>query len=99
MRRGAIEQRFAPCFEPRKLFYMAKSFDPVEKGITLQEGSVDDPFFRLARTQREGAAQGLHLCVGGNVEKTAGEPEILEKRPKIIIPRIAVERKIPELME
>src|SRR6516225_8781 len=56
-------------------------------------------FWGLARTQREGAAQRSHLCVGGDVEKTAGQPQILEERPKVLIPHLAVEGKIPEVVK
>src|SRR5262245_34476798 len=68
--------------------------------IQKRHSSIRSPsFLGLARTQREGATQRFHLCVGGNVQKTASQPEILEERPEVRVPRIAVEGKTPEVVK
>src|SRR5215472_8333891 len=56
-------------------------------------------FLGLARPERKGAVQRFHLCVGSDIEKTASQPKILEERPKVLIPRIAVEGETPEVMK
>src|SRR5438552_3381741 len=51
----------------------------------------------LSRAQREGVAQRAQAGVGGNIEKSAGQPEIFQERPEVLRPRIATERKAPKL--
>src|SRR5258705_13911530 len=53
----------------------------------------------LSRIQRERAAQGLHLCVSGNVKKAARQTKILQERPKVLIPCVTIEWKAPEIVE
>src|SRR5215471_11224213 len=67
------------------------------RGATLRLGLVH--FLGLTRAQRKGAAQRFHLSVGSDIEKTASQPEILEERPKVLVPRVAVEGETPEVMK
>src|ERR1700730_2384199 len=53
----------------------------------------------LSRVQREGVAQRAYLGIGCNVEKSTSQAEVLEERPKVLIPGITVERKAPEIVE
>jgi hypothetical protein len=39
MCRGATEQRFAPCLEPREFLDMAEPSDPVEKDVARSNGT------------------------------------------------------------
>src|SRR4029077_15779236 len=56
------------------------------------------PISRLSRLQGEGAAQRRHLGAASNVEKAARKPEILEERPEVLSPSVAVEWKSPEIV-
>jgi hypothetical protein len=49
--------------------------------------------------QRKGIAGGLHPGIGRNVEKTARETQVFEGWSQILIPRVAVEWKAPEIVE
>src|SRR6516164_10353336 len=80
--------------------WMIDGVAPVTAVVQRRRSSISArSFLSLARTKREGAAQRLHPCVGGNVEKTASQPEILEERPKVLIPRIAVEGEAPKVVK
>src|ERR1700732_1520091 len=61
--------------------------------------SRQGPACWLPRVQREGAAQRAHPGIGCNIEKTTSEAEVLEERPKVLIPRVTVERKATEIVE
>src|SRR5262249_29414990 len=63
----------------------------------IEDGAV--PISRLSRLEGEGVAQRRHPGSAGDVEKTAGEPEILEERPEVLSPFVAVEREAPEVVE
>jgi hypothetical protein len=54
---------------------------------------------QLPRFRRKGIAEGLHPGVGRNVKKTAVEAEVFQEGQKILIPRVAVEWKAPEIVE
>src|SRR5262245_66358046 len=54
---------------------------------------------RLARRQGEGVAQRCHPGAASDIEKAAGKPEILEERPEVLSPFVAVEREAPEVVE
>src|SRR5207237_10758996 len=41
----------------------------------------------------------LDPSAGRNVDETAGQTKVFEKRPKILIPRATVEGKTPEVVE
>src|SRR5262249_49235579 len=53
----------------------------------------------LSWFQREGREQRRQRSVAGDIEKSAGQPEILQKLPEMLIPHVAIGRKAPEVVE
>src|SRR5947208_2451763 len=73
-------------------------------GLTSAPGCADGfmalrPYRALSRLQGEGVAQRRHLGAASNVEKAARKPEILEERPEVLSPSVAIEWKAPEIVE
>lgn len=77
----------------------------IEENHRVVEGGVRQGFLQEKPTListwfwRQGIAEGLHPGIGRNVEKAASEAQVFEGWSQILIPRVAVECKAPEIVE
>jgi hypothetical protein len=54
VRRGAVEERFAPCLQPWEFLDVAEPLDPVEENVTLQERCIGRVYQRVLGAIEEG---------------------------------------------